>query len=101
MDIDSSIEIWNFFNLYIENNTLSADSYLQNRTTIYPVPSTGTINIFSSLFGEREFKIFTLNGKLLKNGVFSKSNNRIDISTIENGLYLLKIDNEVFKILKN
>lgn len=100
MDIDSSTEIWNFFQTYISNNTLNIASNEFEKTIIYPNPTANYINIKQKGLKEIRYKLFSLHGKLLQMGTVSSHLNRIDISNISNGLYVLKLKNETFKILK-
>jgi hypothetical protein len=66
---------------------------------VYPNPTKDDINI-SGFEGEKSFKIYNLLGRLVMNGVASKSK-KINISSLDSGMYLLKFDTgNVLKIIK-
>jgi polyhydroxybutyrate depolymerase len=100
MDIDSSTEIWNFFNNYINNNTLNIASSDFEKSIIYPNPTTNYVNIKYIDLKETRYELFSIYGKLMHKGIVSSHSNRIDISSFSNGLYILKLDNQTFKIIK-
>jgi len=69
---------------------------------IYPNPVKDVINIKNLNLKKFEFEIFNFESKLIKKGILRKST--IDISTLESGLYFLKITKgkiiHSFKIIK-
>ncbi len=94
-----------------ENSTsketdLSKNNIGKEQLIIYPNPSSGIINLDQLSLKEAQFnvKIFDLQGKLMS---VKKNRQQIDISHLEKGIYLLKIDGEIeknsytFKIIKN
>lgn len=101
MDIDSSSEIWDFFQLFIDNNTLSNNTLIAQKNIIYPNPANEKITVVSSELFENQYEIFTLNGRLLSFGRISTTNNSIDVSNLKSGLYILIIENSTYKIIKN
>ena len=64
---------------------------------IYPNPSSNILHI-SSEVDVVELKILDLNGKIILNPLPS---NKVDISSLKNGIYLLKVNNSFIKVLKN
>ena len=44
---------------------------------------------------------FLLLGQQLMDGIITSSNQEIDISHLPSNIYFLKVDNQVFKILKS
>ncbi|CAN1549610.1 Listeria/Bacterioides repeat [Flavobacteriaceae bacterium] len=77
-----------------ENNTVKFKSY--------PNPFSDTINIVG-INNYSEYTIYTIDGKLLKNGVIQ--NTQIQLSDLSKGMYLLQIASEgkkeTHKIIKN
>jgi len=64
---------------------------------IYPNPASNIVNVSMSnnKFKNTEYIIYSIEGKLIKSGKLqNKSNNSIDISDIESGLYYLHIIND-------
>lgn len=79
------------------DNTLSVDDIVTNpKIKIYPNPSKHQLNI-SGLSQNTEYKILNLEGILVGNGNTKKS---IDTSKLTKGIYILKIDNQSFKFIK-
>ncbi|SMC84158.1 T9SS type A sorting domain-containing protein [Moheibacter sediminis] len=73
----------------------------QNEIQIYPNPSNGTffINSKNALNG-KQFKIYDLTGKLISSGLINQKQ-ELNLSNLNQGIYILKIDNKFsFKIIK-
>lgn len=68
----------------------------------YPNPVSSTLYVETD--GNAQVEILDLNGRLILNKNINSSDNRIDVSTIQNGLYIIKViqSNNIFtsKILK-
>ncbi len=104
-DINFSTSNWtdietntNFVLSETECNLLKIEEQTANKTTVYPNPSENIISI--SIIDNCNFQIFNIQGKLIKKGKLSSEDNKIDIASFEKGLYLLKIKNSGFSILK-
>lgn len=67
---------------------------------IYPNPLTNYLNI-ESINDKLEMKIYDINGKILFYNKIKTNQIRIDMSSFENGFYILSINNQRFKIIKN
>jgi hypothetical protein len=57
---------------------------------VYPNPSTGKCIVYNGEHGVGEINLLTLNGKSILRSTIQIGNNEIDLSALENGLYLLK-----------
>jgi subtilisin family serine protease len=68
---------------------------------IFPNPTNGIFTVETSLNNHVDYEIFDLTGKLILKGYLSENSNEIDISEKEMGIYLLKINGQSFKIMKN
>jgi ligand-binding sensor domain-containing protein len=84
-----------FFGSYNGLFVLSEDSILTSsknqkttETKIYPNPSQEILNLVGVPQGTK-FKIHTLNGKLMKTGLFE--NSPINLTNLENGVYILSL----------
>jgi hypothetical protein len=78
-----------------------ADLKIDSKTRIktYPNPSTNYISL-SSLAESKNYVIYTMQGKEMSRGTIS-NNNKIDVRFLENGLYILKLENlEMVKFIK-
>jgi len=69
---------------------------------IYPNPTTGQLIINNEQLTIKNVEIYDVVGKkLVSQFTFHDSHIEIDISHLANGLYFLKIDGKVFKVIKN
>ena len=80
--------------------TLSANDFEKNTITMYPNPVKNTLNLNFSNDSEylgKDFQIFDVNGRI----VFQdKILNSINVSSLQKGLYLIKIDDVLKKFIK-
>ena len=100
-DIDASMEIWLFFSRFDINGPLSTDDFENNQVTIYPNPTQSHINLSLNYSIDVHYKLFSLLGQQLMDGIITSSNQEIDISHLPSNIYFLKVGNQVFKILKS
>lgn len=89
-DIQASLELWNFFNAHTLCNTLLSVKEETNQTEIriYPNPAKTELNLSISQNDLFEVTISNLLGQILIN---TKNQNRIDITHLTNGVYLVMI----------
>ena len=99
-DIDASMEIWLFFSRYDINGPLFVNEFDNIQVNIYPNPTQSKINLSLNFSKEVDYELFSPLGKQLMNGTFTSSNEEIDLSNLPSNIYFLKVDNQVFKILK-
>jgi glycerophosphoryl diester phosphodiesterase len=71
---------------------------VQPEISIYPNPANEILNI-RGVDADTEFSIHSLDGKRIMNGVLAKGE-AIDVSKLVKGFYILRIENQAFKILK-
>lgn len=83
-----------------EYNTTSIKEQTKQAFSIYPNPSSSVITIQDAPYGEK-FTLFDLKGQLVNEGMIETKSQIIDISHLQNGIYLLKINEEMKRILKN
>ena len=105
MDINASQEIWKFVSMYDINGlincgstdvTISSDIDFE----IFPNPTSEFITINSLEKNNLSYSIFSIVGKMVMNGHINKSNPKINISQLEPQLYILMIDGNSYKIIK-
>jgi hypothetical protein len=83
-------------------NKVFVPSISSNSTiSIYPNPTTGTLYIRSEESEVRNVEIFDVYGRNLSHLTFHTSPVEINISHLANGLYFLKIDGKMYKVIKN
>ena len=69
--------------------------------SIYPNPAENSLELsISNPANPSLLKIFTIDGRLLQENRLSTKNSTLDISTLNKGIYLLKIDNSVKQLIK-
>ena len=82
--------IWERMNDVMCGST-SANSDLTNKTEIklYPNPAFQTVSFFSDI--EDNYQMYNLLGENIKNGIVLSGENKIDLTGIESGTYILRI----------
>lgn len=103
-DIDASLEIWRFFSRYdihgLINTTSVGDQFDKHSTRTYPNPATSFITIETDVDEPINYILSSLFGQKLNSGTTSSRLHDIDISCLPTGIYLLNVDEEVYKIFK-
>jgi hypothetical protein len=74
-----------------KSSTADMTDYLEISNFIYPNPTTARLFI-SKEYVNDFYKIYTLTGKVILNGIFST--NFIDLSQLKSGIYLIKVLNK-------
>ena len=87
-DIDYNTEIVNFFNNTTDVN--GVEEATSNTLTVYPNPANDFINV------DKTVKIYDLCGKLVMKG-----SGKIDVSTLSEGMYFVKSENDCSKLIIN
>jgi PKD repeat protein len=72
--------------LGLENNELTTVS-------VYPNPTDGKLTL-SPITGNTSFKVISVSGQVVLNGFVSNTANTIDLSSFENGIYVLQLTQE-------
>ena len=100
-DINASMKIWQFFSRFDINGTLSVSEFDNRQVIIYPNPTNSKINLSLKFSEELNYELFSSLGKLLIIGTIKTDNQEIDLSNLSPNIYYLKLENQVFKILKS
>jgi polyhydroxybutyrate depolymerase len=89
-DINASVELWNFFNAHsLCNTTVGIDEQtIEPTIKIYPNPTRTELNLNISISDKNEISISNLLGQVL---IQAKNQNRIDISNLTSGIYIITI----------
>ena len=105
-DIDASVEVWRFlsqFNLFgVINGCLSAgtNELETKRYSVYPNPSKNKLLITGLESEPTDVKLVSLTGGIVIELTLSKVNNSIDLSSLPEGNYLLKVGIENILVTK-
>jgi polyhydroxybutyrate depolymerase len=103
-DIDASEEIWNFFSRYDIDGLINISSAGEELTaakepTIYPNPCNSSVTVELKTADTRNYELLGLDGSLLQSGTVRHSL-KIDLTGLPTGMYLLKLGDRMFKIVK-
>lgn len=101
----SSIQ-FNYENQILQRNSvvnkdtsiLAVDSSVKSLYAVYPNPVKDDLSV-SGISKNTTFEIYSLDGKLLKSGIYTKEST-INVSKLPKGIYLLKIENQNLKFIK-
>ena len=101
MDISSSIEIWKFFSKYDMNGSLANLNELTvvDEVKVFPNPSNEYISLNITLSEDVNYEIVSLEGKILKTGTLTNATSLIDIASLSNNVYFLKVKNKMLKFV--
>lgn len=81
-----------------KDNNLAVSDINQKSNNVYPNPAKSFIKI-SGLEKSTDYEIFSIDGKLIKNGI-ANPDSEINISTFVKGTYILKFNQQTIKIIK-
>ena len=82
----------------IVDNTGVEELLSQNNVNLYPNPTDGLLNINFDNYNSEvvNMQIIDLTGKVVKNGAFTNSFNKVDVSNLNKGIYFVKLQNGIF-----
>ena len=73
-----------------------------NQLNVYPNPTSGNVQIESSwALSNTPYIVTDQMGKIILQGSLNSTNTRIDMSGISSGIYMLRVGNEVVKVVKD
>ncbi|SDJ08044.1 T9SS type A sorting domain-containing protein [Chryseobacterium jejuense] len=76
----------------------TAEITSQKKTSVYPNPSSGVFNL--NLEKNSKVTLYDQSGKLVKSTEAAKGENKIDITELPDGIYLMRSESESYKIIK-
>jgi len=86
----------------LNNGSLSVSEFEKNSFKIYPNPSNGIFTIERELFSEKTpYQITDITGKIISTGELTEKQSKLNLSSLQSGVYFLKTSNSVFRLLKN
>jgi len=107
MDIDASIEIWNFVSKYdmsglIGCSTLSVQENAgkDGQLLVYPNPAVDRITIELDWTDQANYQIYSTIGELKLNGVIHSTDKTIDLTKLQSGIYILKVGTSIARLIK-
>lgn len=81
-----------------DTSILAVESLDKDGVKVFPNPVKSQLSI-SGLTKDENFEIYSLDGKLVKTGIFSSKQN-INVNSLAKGVYLIKIDGKSIKFVK-
>ncbi|MCG8696514.1 MAG: T9SS type A sorting domain-containing protein, partial [Bacteroidales bacterium] len=89
-------------NLYLKPNSLN-ETVSKNDYAIYPNPALEGeqvwINHYSSII--ESFEIYDITGKAIRGAIEKVTGNKITISGLSPGIYMIKVNNHISKLVVN
>jgi polyhydroxybutyrate depolymerase len=92
-DIKGSVEIWNFFNRYTKAGGVGIEPVEEINVTVYPNPANNKLTIEADNYFTNA-ELYNLLGEKVVTEKLSGLTNNIDVSSLQTGLYIIKLSNE-------
>lgn len=104
-DFNASLKIWQFFSQYDLNGlngTTGIDPIAGNypKVNIYPNPTNANLHIALGQFHQVDYQLMSILGQRMLSGSFASKDLTLDLSTLPQGMYVLKIGKENYEIVK-
>ena len=80
-------------NIQLATSEIEKENFL-----VFPNPTKGIFNIYSKT--KEEIFIYNFAGQMLRKETLKAGDNKIDISTFPNGVYILQKENKTYKLIK-
>lgn len=101
----SSVQ-FNYENQILQrNSTVTKDTTIlavndsgKDPVKVYPNPVKNSLSV-SGITKDQQYEIYSMDGKMIKTGIYS-SGKTIDVNILTKGVYLLKIENQNLKFIK-
>ena len=107
MDIDASQEIWNFVSGYdlsglIEcaTNSIENTAALEDEVRVFPNPFEDKLIIESSFQETQNYALYSILGEHILSGSVQSGSTNINLESIPDGLYILKVRDQSLKVVK-
>ena len=107
MDIDASQEIWKFVSGYnlsgligCATNSIENTTALEDKVRVFPNPFEGQLIIESSFQGAQNYALYSILGEHILSGSIQPGSTNINLTTIPDGLYILKVRGQSLKVVK-
>ena len=85
---------FSFNRVYFNPNGLSASSVVKSEVNTYPNPTSGLLNILTTMKGNKSACIYDVNGREAYSFEFSGDSKSIETVSLPNGIYNLVVRNE-------
>jgi PKD repeat protein len=78
---------------------LGLDETANTALALYPNPTSSVVKVIN-ITEEVTFTVYAVNGKVVSTGSLSPNATEIDLSMVENGMYMVQIDQQLFRVVK-
>jgi len=86
----------------IKDNTLNIQEEIKLKTNIYPNPTNENVTfVTDGSYSGQTYEVYDVTGKLVVSGQVNSTEESIDLSEQPSGVYMLKVKDDIFKIVKN
>ncbi len=101
-DIWYNGEPYNIILQRFSNSPLGIPEFNTQSLKVFPNPSTGIFTVESNSISENtSYQITDVTGKIISTGKLNSNQNQIDLSNVSSGIYFLKAENTVVRLMKN
>ena len=107
MDIDASQEIWSFVSGYdlsgligCATNSIENAGDLKDEVQVFPNPFEDQLIIESSFQGTQNYTLYSILGEHVMSGAIQAGSTNINLSSIPDGLYILRVRDQSLKVIK-
>lgn len=74
---------------------------LDDKIEVYPNPSSSTFSVIRKLSTPTNYTVYNFSGQIILQNEINSNYLTLDLTLVSNGLYLLRIDNQTVKLIKN
>lgn len=105
-DINASLEIWRFLSRFDMNGvigtceSLDINSLTEEVFTLYPNPSDGVVFIDGLGKDWQHVEVFDLSGQMILQTQLNQENNQINLGSLEQGCFIIRIANRNYRFFK-
>jgi len=107
MDINASLEIWNFVSKYNLNGlinclstSLPIDPTYKKEILVYPNPVNDYLILDMEMVTNQTYQLYSIQGNVLLSGEISAENKRISIANLPANTYFLQVGYKIIKLIK-
>jgi len=105
LDFNASEEVWKFFSRFdidgLRTSSSLENSEVKSSLEIFPNPATSDIQIQFESIQKTDIRLVNLTGQTVFVASINSDFHQIDIAHLPEGVYFLKVGEEVKKILKS
>ena len=89
-----------FLDIVFDIATVGVEDYDAGNIRLFPNPANSYLNIDVQDIASAQMRMINIEGKELKRAFLNEGNNRLDVATLNRGIYILEIMDAKNKVLK-